>query len=140
MTIDAAIAMANAILSAVREWGSNAGVTFASLEKIPGFRGGGAVMTDPDNPNCIIWSDMSPQAAAAIVHLVNKNKIHFKKTSFESYSLGRDGSCGSRSRKRQRRPAQNVGDRPRSTPGRRSGSRRGEGDDGPTKTTSSTND
>jgi hypothetical protein len=86
MTIDAASAMINAVLDAVRQWG-NAGCTFASLEKVPGFSGGTAVMTDPDDPNCVIWDGMSTEAAAAICHLINANKIHLRGTSYKSYEL-----------------------------------------------------
>jgi hypothetical protein len=84
-TIDAATAMINAILDAISQWG-NVGCMFASLERIDGFRGGTAVLTDPDASNVIIWENMSSEAAV-VCHLVNKNEIHFRRTSFESYQL-----------------------------------------------------
>jgi hypothetical protein len=78
-------AMAEAILSAVREW-RGAGCTFASLEKIPGFRDN-ATLYNPADDCVVIWEGLSAEAIAAIRSLISRGAIHFERSSFEAHRL-----------------------------------------------------
>jgi hypothetical protein len=83
VTVDA---IADAILSAAREWGS-IGITFAQLERtIPGF-GGDAVLYDFNDYNVIVWQDLSGEAVRAIRSLLDRGAVHLRRTSFEAHRL-----------------------------------------------------